>query len=208
MLPFYFVKKIPPLRKKLKSMYLDRASQIVPRILSYIPNKAEVIDIGSGTGAISSVIVKKKKVKISLVDVDFNEMCDLYPVIIYDGKKLPFEDNKFTIALLLAVLHHSHDAQAVIDEAIRVSKDKIIVMEDIFNDLPSRIITLIGDCLINWELHSPYRNHSKEEWIKIFEKKNLRVEYVEEFKLWCIGFPFRIAIFVLSKKRYKKPRIK
>lgn len=199
MLPFYFISKIPPLKNKLYSMYMDRAYQIVPRIIPHIPKNGEVLDIGCGTGVISKLIKQKKNPKIALIDVDYNEMCDQYPVIIYDGEKLPFKKNQFSTSLLIAVLHHSRSPDQVLKEAKRVTKGNIIIMEDVFTDLVGRIITFIGDCLVNFEIHSPFRNHTKEGWISIFQKQDLKVEHVEEFRLWCIGFPFRLAIFLLSK---------
>lgn len=203
MLPFYFINKFPLLSKKLASMYMDRANQIVPKISPHLNKQENILDIGCGTGAISRILKTKGFNKITLVDVDYNKMCDQFPVIIYDGKKLPFNNKQFSTSLLLAVLHHSDNHDLLLDEAIRVSSDKIIIMEDIFTDLPSRIITFIGDCLVNFELHSPFRNHPKEDWIEIFKEKNLEVLSVKEFKLRCIGFPFRLAVFILKVPHQK-----
>lgn len=199
MLPFYFIKKIPPLRKKLLLMYQDRANQIVPRFGRFILKKDNILDIGCGTGAIAKLIERKYCKNITLVDVDYNQMCDLYPVTIYDGKKLPFKNNQFSKSLLIAVLHHSNNPAQLLKEAKRVTSEKIIIMEDIFTDLPSRIITFLGDCLVNFEIHSPFRNHTKEDWVKIFEKEGLKIEHIQEFKLWCVGFPFKLAIFIITK---------
>lgn len=199
MLPFYFIKKVPPLRRKLSSMYVDRANQIIPKITQSIKKTDNILDIGSGTGTIAKIIKTRYCQSITLADVDYNSMCDLYPVIIYDGVNLPFENNQFSKTLLIAVLHHAVDYSKVLQEAKRVTKDKIIIMEDIFTDLPSRMITFIGDCLVNWEIHSPFRNHTKDDWIRIFQKEGLKVEEIQELKLRCVGFPFQLAIFTLTK---------
>jgi len=203
MLPFFLIKKISPLEKKLRALYLDRASQLAPKLTPFISSNDQVLDIGCGTGSIASVIKKEKSPKISLVDVQYNPMCREHPVIIYDGKNLPFENNKFTVSLLTAVLHHCKSPMKVLDEAIRVTSDKIIIMEDVFNDLPGRIITFIGDCILNWEIHSPFKNRTTKDWFKIFKKKNLVLIHLEEFNLICVGFPFKLAIFVLEKNREK-----
>lgn len=205
MLPFYFIKKIPPLRNKLYQMYLDRANQIVPKVAPFIKKDEQILDIGCGTGVISRIIEEKKGGVVTRVDIDYNEMCDQYPVIIYDGNNLPFIKNQFSTSLLIAVLHHSQNSSRVLDEAIRVTSGKIIVIEDVFTDLPSRIITFIGDCLINWEIHSPFYNHTTKDWIKIFKSKNLLINHLEEFNLKCIGFPFKLAVFVLTKQKKKPP---
>ena len=203
MLPFFFFQRIPPLKKKLSSMYLDRANQIAPKIAPYLTGNN--LDVGCGTGAISKVLRDRFKKKTVLVDVDYNQMCDLYPVTIYDGKRLPFKDKQFSSSLLLTVLHHAQNHDALLEEVVRVTKNQVIVMEDVFNDLPSRIITFVGDCLVNFEVHSPFRNHSKEDWLDIFRKKGLRVIKIKEFELKCVGFPFKLAIFFL-KVPPKKPQ--
>ncbi len=206
MLPFYLFKKSPSLRRKLYRMYLARARQIVPKIVPALHKKDHILDIGCGTGMITKVLKNEHGFDITLTDVDYNQMCDEYPVIIYDGKKLPFKNKRFSTSLILTVLHHAKDSDTVLDEAIRVTKNRIIVMEDIFTDLPSRIITFIGDCLVNFEVHSPFHNHTKENWINIFEKKKLKVTEIKEFKLRCVGFPFRLAIFLLEVSHKKSRR--
>lgn len=124
-----------------------------------------------------------------------------YPVVIYDGKDLPFADNQFTISLLTAVLHHARSPMRVLDEAIRVSGDKIIIMEDVFTDALGRTLTFIGDCVLNWEIHSPFKNRTTKDWLKIFQKRDLELLHLEEFQLRVVGFPFKLAIFVLEKKK-------
>lgn len=186
-------------------MYLNRARQIVPKIKPALAKKDQILDIGCGTGAISKIL-KSQGFNITLTDIDYNQMCNQYPVIIYDGGKLPFKNKQFSVSLILTVLHHAKDSGIVLDEAIRVTQNRIIVMEDIFTDLRSRIITFIGDCLVNFEVHSPFHNHTKENWINIFENKNLKVQDIKELKLRCVGFPFRLAVFVLEVP-HKKSRL-
>lgn len=205
MLPFYFIKRTPVLKRKLLNMYEDRAKQIISRIKPFLYKKDRILDIGSGTGMIAKTIKREVGADVTLLDVAYNEICDLYPVIIYDGNKLPFKDNRFDKSLLIAVLHHASDYSKVLDEAIRVTKGEIIIMEDIFTDLPGRIITFLGDCLVNWEIHSLHRNHTSREWLSIFKKKKLNVLKREEFRLWCVGFPFKLAIFVVTKDKKKSP---
>ncbi|MBI2021834.1 methyltransferase domain-containing protein [Candidatus Daviesbacteria bacterium] len=181
-------------------MYLNRAYQVIPNLIPHLSKRDKILDIGSGTGIISKIIKKKlNSNNITLTDIDYNEICDEYPVIIFDGKNLPFKKNQFTKSLLITVLHHSSDPRRLLREAKRVTSGEIIIMEDVFTDILGRTITFIGDCLVNFELHPFSRNHTTLEWVKIFQKEGFKIKSVKEFKLICVGFPFKLAIFVLSK---------
>ncbi len=198
MLPFYLINKFPPLKHKLRSMYLHRARQIVPHITPFITKADRVLDLGCGTGSIIKLVKKSARCQATLVDVQYNAMCDQYPVLIYDGRQLPFATRQFTTTLVTAVLHHTQDPHQVLSEAKRVTSKQIIVMEDVFSDVFSRLITFVGDCLLNWEIHSPFTNHTVTDWTKIFNRHHLRISHFEEFHLRCVGFPFKLALFVLT----------
>ena len=200
MLPFVLIKNIPLAEKKLRQLYIGRAQQIAPRIIPFISKNDRVLDIGCGTGSIAKLVKIAKSPKMTLADVDHNPICDEFPVVIYDGRTLPFSNNQFSVSLLTAVLHHCANPLRVLDEAIRVTNGKIIVMEDVFTDILGRVITVIGDFVINWEVHSPFKDKTTDQWLKIFQKKNLKLQHLEEFNLTVVGFPFKLAIFVLEKK--------
>lgn len=180
---------------------MDRAYQIAPRLTPFIAKGDRVLDLGCGTGSIAKIIKGKISPQMTLVDVQHNPMCDQYPVIIYDGESLSFTNNQFSVCLLTAVLHHCHNPVKVLDEAIRVTSGKIIIMEDVFNDLVGRVVTFIGDCVLNWEIHSPFKNRNTTQWLKIFKTRKLKISHCEEFELRCVGFPFKLAIFVLEKNQ-------
>jgi len=199
--PFYFLERFSFTRGIMEDQYIKRAKQIVKRISPLIERKETIIDIGSGTGFVAKIIAEKKSSKITLVDVCLNPLCKSLPMIIYDGKTLPFPDNNFETALLIAVLHHCHKPMRVLDEAIRVSSKKIIVMEDLFESPLEKWLTLIEDSIVNWDFRGhPHNNKSENEWLEIFRKKKLKLTNFEKFRLVCAGFPFRLGIFVLEKR--------
>ncbi len=203
--PFTLLEKIPLTRRVMEEQYVKRARHIFKRIESYIGKNEKIIDIGSGTGFLARIISEKQSPRITLVDVRLNPLCKSLPVTIYDGKILPFPNNNFKTALLIAVLHHCHEPMKILDEAIRVSADKIIVMEDLFESRLEKWLTLLEDSIVNWEFRGhPHSNKLENEWLEIFHKKNLKLLNFEKFRLVCAGFPFRLGIFVLQKIKPKK----
>ncbi|MFH1841103.1 MAG: hypothetical protein ABH807_03040 [Candidatus Shapirobacteria bacterium] len=78
----------------IKKFDKKRAEMVVGRIGPYLKKRSKIIDIGSGSGYISSIL-KSQGFNITPVDV----------------------------ALLLMVLHHTPDPEIVFLEAARVSKN-------------------------------------------------------------------------------------
>src|SRR3990167_7116997 len=153
------------------------ANHIIREILSYLKPNSKVLDIGSGSGIIAKQIEEKLGVKIALVDVVDKRRVNL-PLTIYDGRKLPFENETFDAALLIFVLHHAEDPAEVLAEAKRVVKDKIIIYEDIITRNPfDKIDTFLHGFAFNktWNLQNEATFKSEDEWRAIFKKLNLRI---------------------------------
>jgi ubiquinone/menaquinone biosynthesis C-methylase UbiE len=65
------------------------------------------------------------------VDVGpFRRICG--PYVTYDGILLPFADVAFDTTLVLLVLHHCLKPETVLDEALRVTRCRLIVMESVY----------------------------------------------------------------------------
>lgn len=206
--PIYLLAKIPYFRKHIENEYNKRAKLIVKKISPFVNENDSILDIGTGTGFVVKNIIKRKRgVKTTHVDVKLNPLCQSLPVLIYNGKTLPLSDNSVDLSLIIAVLHHCSKPREVLDEAIRVSSKRIIIMEDLFESKIEKLITLIMDSIVNWEFGGhPHSNKSEEEWLKIFKQKKLEVVNFETFKFVCAGFPFRLGIFVLDINSPKRKR--
>ena len=153
------------------------ANHLIREIAPYLKSDSKVLDIGSGSGIIASKIAEKLKARITLVDVVDKRRINL-PLTIYDGRKLPFENETFDAALLIFVLHHAEDPAEVLAEAKRVVKDKIIIYEDIITRNPfDKIDTFLHGFAFNktWNLQNEATFKSEDEWRAIFKKLNLRI---------------------------------
>lgn len=83
--------------------------------------KGKILDIGSFNGSIFN-----KGVGWDVVFVDL----DAYPIpkfVQADAELLPFNDNVFDMVTLLEVLEHVSNPIAVLKEAARVSKERILI---------------------------------------------------------------------------------
>ena len=153
------------------------ADHIIREISPYVKPNFKILDIGSGSGICAKRISEKLGVKITLVDVVDKRKVEL-PLTLYDGRKLPFKNNSFDVTLLIFVLHHAQDLKAVLSEAKRVTKDKIIVYEDIITRNPfDKVDSFLHGFAFNktWNLENEAIFRSEKEWKEIFNKLGLRI---------------------------------
>lgn len=108
----------------------------------------EVLDLGAGEGYVGAAMAKKWKARVTLGDV-----CDMnrteMPHVVYDGKKLPFEDDYFDTTVLYFVLHHAEEAEQVLDEALRVTRNHVVIAESVYETLLERKVLTFLDKLAN-----------------------------------------------------------
>lgn len=107
-------------------------------IRQYLPMEQhdKVLDIGCGTGEFAPLFPVEQYVGIDIDGKNIAYARSHYPhhFEIVDGKRMPFLENSFTIALVVGVFHHlsTPDCQQVLSEIKRVVKPggRILIMED------------------------------------------------------------------------------
>ncbi|MEL7239180.1 MAG: class I SAM-dependent methyltransferase, partial [Planctomycetota bacterium] len=88
-----------------------------------------LLDLGCGEGFVGDAL-RARGYDVTLADAaDFHR--SPLPFVLYDGRALPFADRTFDAAYLYFVLHHTEDARAVLDEALRVAR-RVIVVESVY----------------------------------------------------------------------------
>jgi ubiquinone/menaquinone biosynthesis C-methylase UbiE len=174
--------------KLLSQLEALRAKRIAPLCRGLVQYGQKVLDFGSGSGHIAAQIRKHSGAEITCLDiVDYNRS-DL-PLVVYDGRYVPFESGKFDIVLLFFVLHHSPEPAQVLREAKRVLKadGKMVILEDIYNSRIERWITLALDS-VNHHLYSvsiPFNFKTTGEWEQLFKGLGLTVKNKKLFRLSC-----------------------
>ena len=152
------------------------------------------IEIGSGPGSVMS-IMRKKNYKVDGLDINDNSYRgDLTPII-YDGEAMPFSEKAYDTALLLTVLHHTPNPNAIIQEAARIAK-RVIIIEDVYETKVMEWLTKRFDSLMNFEfIGHPHNNRTDAEWKETFEQLGLRLEYKTVHRVAGI---FQQAVYVLA----------
>ena len=147
---------------------------MVKKIQSFLDKKDLILDIGSGTCNVCEIL-SNKGYKITPLDVQNLSFVNNMKPVIYDGNKIPFNDNRFDKSLILTVLHHTPEPEKILYEAKRVSK-KIIIIEDIYVNWLHKYVTYFFDSLLNLEFAGhPHTNKDDKQWKKTFEKLGLKL---------------------------------
>lgn len=87
-----------------------------------------ILDVGSGTGDFGAVLRKELPIQVTEVDICDFSMHGFAPTL-YDGNNLPFEKGTFDTVSLLGVLHYSPKPEIMLDEARRVAKSQILLLQ-------------------------------------------------------------------------------
>lgn len=107
--------------------FRERCAAIKP----FIHKGQTVLDVGCGSGQFGKAMQEFFDVKVSGIDVVDYKNAPI-PLALYDGKAIPHQDRSFDLVVLAFMLHHVRHQEALLAEAIRVSRGHVIVFEDVY----------------------------------------------------------------------------
>ncbi|RJR27900.1 class I SAM-dependent methyltransferase [candidate division WWE3 bacterium] len=185
----------PIINKIIYKISRNRAKTIVGRISEYLPEKSRILDIGAGACGVAELLIDKGHGVVPLDIHDVSFVNNVKPII-YDGTRIPFDDNSFDFVIVILVLHHTKDPKAILKEAKRVSKN-IILMEEIYSTKIQKYLTHFWDDLINLEFFvNPHNNKTVSEWEDLFNQLNLKLEATKYHKGDMFPLMHQVAFFL------------
>jgi ubiquinone/menaquinone biosynthesis C-methylase UbiE len=181
--------------KRIEKLYrrLD-AKEEEKRIAAIRPFVSEgdtVLDVGAGSGRFGKAIHERLNVQVTGVDVcDYSD--HTMPFFVYDGTTLPFPDKSFDVVFFAFVLHHTRNQEALIQEARRVARKRIVIFEDSYEFAFERLFTCWNDYHTNvfqgwikarkgylkgnpFEMPMPLTFRSLQGWGDLFKTIRLRI---------------------------------
>ena len=145
---------------------------------NFIPQGSKILDFGCGSGIIGKEFGREFDAEILGVDIIDNRVEDI-PFRKFDGNNLSFlPDSSYDVVMINYVLHHAKDPLALLKEAKRVAKSRIIIYENLPEGIVSRISCLLHGISFAWIFQ---RNNitgkffTKKEWEDIFKNTGLSV---------------------------------
>ena len=94
------------------------------------------------------------------------------PDVICRAEELPFEDESFDVVTVRIAPHHFDDVQAAVREMARVSRDRVVIQDTLYESEELERIYSLRD-------PSHVRCYSEDEWRGFLEDAGLRVEGVQ-----------------------------
>lgn len=156
-----------------------------------------MLDLGAGTGWVAKRLTEKGW-DVSLADVLECNETDL-PLTTYDGKRLPYRDKEFDTTLLVFVLHHALNQEEVLREAVRVTRRRLVIVEDTPRNLAERLIERLWDTVLSIEhgMFAPHSFRTVAGWGDLFRGLGLRLVSQEVLRP-SLPFYYTKAVFVLD----------
>jgi SAM-dependent methyltransferase len=155
----------------LRRYALGEAADVLPFVVG-----PRVLDLGAGEGWVTAALARHGFAAWGADVGPFARAA--IPYVVYDGTRLPFGDASFETTLLLLTLHHCEKPEAVLDEAIRVTRVRLIVTESVVRNRLDRVWLDLLDGRFNRLRHGgrmplPLGFRRAEEWERLFASRGL-----------------------------------
>jgi ubiquinone/menaquinone biosynthesis C-methylase UbiE len=140
-----------------------------------------VLDCGRRKMRVGELI--SQQLDIEVIGVDVISLNETYlDLCLGDAGKFPFADNSFDAVYAISVLHHTERSQGVLRECLRVTRDQLVMMEDVYRNGFELVLLKLFDWLGNLpfaaEMSLPFTFHSEREWLAQFEKLGVKIAKV------------------------------
>lgn len=166
----------------------------------FIEEGSNILDLGCGSGIVADEFGKFFKAKIVGADIK-DQRVKKIPFAIIDGFHLPFPQDFFDVVLINYVLHHTKDPTSLLEEAKRVSKEKIIIYEDLPEGFLSKLICQLHyfsyNFLFQKSRESKINFRDDKNWKDVFNDIKLKLVFEKEIS----SFPIKKKLFILEKPR-------
>jgi SAM-dependent methyltransferase len=122
------------------------------------------LDVATGGGHVAR---RLREAGVNVVTVD--SAPGMQPDVVSRGEDIPFADESFDVVVCRVAAHHFDDAPKAVSEMARVSRDRVIVVDNLFLDDDAEEADRVRD-------PSHVKNWSEGEWRGFFAAAGLQVD--------------------------------
>src|SRR6476659_8638733 len=105
-----------------------RVRALAEHIAAMIPKDARtVLDVGCGDGTLATLVMRRRP-ELGIVGLEVRARpVTAIPVTEFDGLSMPLGTSSHDVVMLVDVLHHAEDGEALLREAARVAKHAVVI---------------------------------------------------------------------------------
>jgi ubiquinone/menaquinone biosynthesis C-methylase UbiE len=147
-----------------------REGEDLDLLVEWAAGAETALDVATGGGHVAR---RLREAGIEVVTVD--PAPGMQPDVVSRGEDLPFADGGFDVVACRVAAHHFEDLPKAMSEMARVSRDRVILVDNLFLDDDAEEADRVRD-------PSHVRNWSEREWLGFFASAGLQVEEVRRMK--------------------------
>jgi SAM-dependent methyltransferase len=141
-----------------------REGEDLDLIVEWSEGAENVLDVATGGGHVAR---RLREAGINVVTVD--PAPGMQADVLSRAEDIPFADDSFDVVACRVAAHHFEDVPKALAEMARVSRDRVIVVDNAFLDDSVEEADRVRD-------PSHVRNYTEDEWRGFFEAAGLRVD--------------------------------
>jgi SAM-dependent methyltransferase len=130
----------------------------------------KALDVATGGGHVAR---RLREAGADVVSAD--RAPGMNPDVLCPAEDLPFENESFDVVTVRIAPHHFEDVQAAVREMARVSRDRVVIQDTLYESEELERIYSLRD-------PSHVRCYSEDEWRGFVEQAGLRIEAVRIFE--------------------------
>jgi ubiquinone/menaquinone biosynthesis C-methylase UbiE len=184
-----------------------RTDEVGRKVAPFLEPEMQVLDLGAGTGLVSQWLSDRRGIRPTLVDVvEYSNRVSTFPFLRQSHPlRIPAPDASFDAVMALFVLHHIEewlDQEVLLKEAARVSRRRLILIEDTPRSRLDRVFNVGWDFVLNLRhgVPKPFTFRTVEGWLQAFGRLGLTVVHVETYRpKWPTLMTYHHTLFVLER---------
>jgi len=140
-----------------------REGEDLDLVVEWAAGAETALDVATGGGHVAR---RLREAGINVVTLD--PAPGMEPDVVSRGEDIPFADGSFDVVACRVAAHHFEDVEKAVSEMSRVSRDRVIVVDNLFLDERAEEADRVRD-------RSHVNNYTEKEWRELFEAVGLRV---------------------------------
>jgi SAM-dependent methyltransferase len=147
-----------------------REGEDLDLVVEWSEGAETALDVATGGGHVAR---RLREAGANVLTVD--SAPGMRPDVVSRGEDLPFADDSFDVVVCRVAAHHFEDLARAVAEMARVSRDRVIVVDNLFLDDAAEEADRVRD-------PSHVKNWSEGEWRGLFASAGLQVDEVRRLE--------------------------